>query len=217
MPIKTITYNGVTMSISQWAKCLGVKPNVLRARKEYGWKDKDIITIPLRVTLKEFGKREQRDEHVKEFLQFVGEKNFGSSSIKIQGTVTLVRGLQIKVETAQFWSIEQRRMLMELWSKKHQLSIHPKNFHFKISLHELPEEENAIEPTLQAQHATNDYLEVKTYRTPVDRSRMLKSDNHKPTIYFHDDTQSTPNKKRPPSEYTNIKPYDQVGYKSINT
>jgi hypothetical protein len=41
-----LTLNGVTKPMTVWAKELGKKPQCLRARMRYGWKDERILTTP---------------------------------------------------------------------------------------------------------------------------------------------------------------------------
>lgn len=40
----TLTYNGETLTMAQWAKKLGVSYDVLRSRKRYGWSDERTLT-----------------------------------------------------------------------------------------------------------------------------------------------------------------------------
>ena len=40
----TLTYNGETLTVAQWAKKLGVSYEVLRSRKRYGWSDERTLT-----------------------------------------------------------------------------------------------------------------------------------------------------------------------------
>jgi hypothetical protein len=41
-----LTHNGITLSISQWAKKLGVRVNQIYGRKRRGWSDEKILTTP---------------------------------------------------------------------------------------------------------------------------------------------------------------------------
>lgn len=45
---KLLTYNGKTMSISQWCKILNVNASTLFARCRYGWSTEDILTKPVK-------------------------------------------------------------------------------------------------------------------------------------------------------------------------
>lgn len=43
---RLITYEGKTLTITQWAAELGVSPRLLDGRTRYGWSVKDTLTVP---------------------------------------------------------------------------------------------------------------------------------------------------------------------------
>lgn len=43
---RTLTHNGETLTVAQWAKKLGVSYDVLRARLRYGWDTKAVLETP---------------------------------------------------------------------------------------------------------------------------------------------------------------------------
>jgi hypothetical protein len=44
---KYITFEGKTLSVTQWSKHLNVKAKILRQRLQRGWSDEEVITTPL--------------------------------------------------------------------------------------------------------------------------------------------------------------------------
>lgn len=59
-PITTLTWNGVTKTLPEWSKVVGIKPETLRTRLSYNWPVEKILTQKVRPKVHEKKNRTRR-------------------------------------------------------------------------------------------------------------------------------------------------------------